>query len=143
MTRPEEDHDHMTAPHQIQDELQELDRRWTDAETGADVAALDALAAEDFVLVGPLGFVLDKQQWLQRYRGHELVTGQLSFEDRATRVYGNVAVTTGRYVQQAEYQGNPVNGEFRATQIAVRDGSDWRLAGLHLSAIGGPPPFAR
>jgi hypothetical protein len=99
----------MTAPQQIQDELQELNRRWTEAEIGADVAALDALAADDFVLVGPVGFVVDKQHWLDRYRSHELVTEELAF---------------------------------RATQITVRDGSGWRLAGLHLSPIGGPPPFA-
>lgn len=43
---------------------------------------------------------------------------------------------------QAEYRGHPVNGEFRATHIAVHDGTQWRLAGVHLSAIGSPPPFA-
>ena len=132
----------MTAPHQIQDQLRELDLRWTQAEAEADVAALDTLAVDDFMLVGPVGFVLDKQQWLQRYRSHELVTQELRFEDAATRVYGDVAVTIGRYIQQAEYQGNSVDDEFRATQIAVRDGAQWRLAGLHLSSIGGPPPFA-
>jgi hypothetical protein len=30
-----------------------------------------------------------------------------------------------------------------ATHIAVRDEDPWRLAGIHLSPIGGPPPFAR
>jgi hypothetical protein len=124
------------------DELRELERRWTEAEIEADVNALDALSTDDFTLVGPVGFVLNKQQWLDRYRQGDLVTRSLALEHPVTRVYVDAAVTIGRQVQEAEHRGRPASGEFRATQIAVRDGSGWRLAGLHLSAIGGPPPFA-
>jgi ketosteroid isomerase-like protein len=123
------------------DELRELDRRWAAAEIEADVSTLDALAVEDFMLVGPAGFVLSKQQWLDRYREGDLRTRSLSFEDATIRVYGDAAVTIGRHIQEAEYRGHPVNGEFRATHVAVRNGSEWRLAGQHLSPIAGQPPF--
>src|SRR5262249_16619882 len=53
-------------------EILELGRRWAQAEQHADVETLDALAVADFELVGPLGFVLDKQQWLDRYRTGDL-----------------------------------------------------------------------
>jgi hypothetical protein len=115
--------------------LSELDHSWLQAETKADVAALDQLATPDFTLVGPLGFVLSKEQWLDRYRSRDLVTRSLSFEDPVTRIYGETAVRIGRLVQDAEYRANPVSGEFRVTQIAVREGARWRLAGLHLSPI--------
>ena len=124
-----------------EEKLRELERRWTEAEIEADVSALDALATDDFTLVGPAGFVLDKQQWLERYRQGNLLTHSLSFEDTITRIWGNAAVTIGRHIQQAEYRGHPADGEFRATHIAIHDGSRWRLAGLHLSPIGGSPPF--
>jgi ketosteroid isomerase-like protein len=124
------------------DEIRELERRWSEGETRGDSAALADLVTDDFVLVGPLGFVLDRQQWLDRYRHGDLVTHALSFEDTATRVWGDAAVTIGRHVQRAEYQGRPADGEFRATHIAIRAGTQWQLAGMHLSPIGGPPPFA-
>ena len=124
------------------DELSELERRWTEGEIEADVAALDAITTDDFALVGPAGFVLDKQQWLERYRQGDVLTRSLSMEETTTRIYGDAAVTIGRHIRQAEYRGHPANGEFRATHIAIHDGSQWRLAGLHLSPIGGPPPFA-
>ena len=124
-------------------ELAELDRDVTRAEVDGDVATLDLLATDDFMLVGPVGFVLDKHQWLERYRGGALRTTALAFEEAVTRVHGDCAIRIGRHVQEAEFQGRPVNGEFRATHIAVRDGDRWRLAGVHLSPIGGPPPFAR
>jgi hypothetical protein len=46
--------------------LDELQRGWAEAEIAADTEALDAIAIEDFMLVGPAGFVLSKQQWLER-----------------------------------------------------------------------------
>jgi ketosteroid isomerase-like protein len=122
--------------------IEDLNRRWAEAEVRGDIPALDAMSTDDFRLVGPAGFVLDKRQWLDRYRNGDLVTRSLRFEDAQTRLYGDAAVSIGRHVQQAEYQGHPVNGEFRSTHIAVREGDGWRLAGFQLSPIGGPPPFA-
>jgi ketosteroid isomerase-like protein len=133
----------MSTPTTPLQALADLDRTITRAEIEGDAATLDALATDDFTLVGPVGFVLDKQQWLDRYRGGGLRTRALAFEDAVTRVHGDCAIRVGRHVQEAEFQGRPVNGEFRATHIAVRDGGRWRLAGVHLSPIGGPPPFAR
>jgi Domain of unknown function (DUF4440) len=133
----------MSTPSTPLQELADLDRTITRAEIAGDTATLDALATDDFMLVGPVGFVLDKQQWLGRYRGGGLQTHSLAFEDAVTRVHGDSAIRIGRHIQQAEFQGRPVNGEFRATHIAVRDGGRWRLAGVHLSPLGDPPPFAR
>jgi hypothetical protein len=124
------------------EQLADLDRTLTRAEIDGDTTTLDALATDDFTLVGPVGFVLDKGQWLERYRGGGLRTTALAFEDAVTRVYRDAAIRVGRHVQEAQFQGHPVNGEFRATHIAVRQGDRWRLAGIHLSSIGGPPPFA-
>jgi ketosteroid isomerase-like protein len=131
----------MPEPEEAENAIRDLERRWTEAETRADIAALDELSTDDFRLIGPAGFVLDKQQWLDRYRHGELVTTSLRFEDAQTRLYGDTAVTIGRHVQEAAYQGHPVNGQFRASHVAVREGDAWRLAGYQLSPIGGPPPF--
>jgi ketosteroid isomerase-like protein len=121
--------------------LSELDRRWTEAEVRADVPALIAMSTQDFTLVGPVGFVLDRAGWAARYE-QGLHTTALRFEPGDTRLYGDTAVTVGRQVQAGTYRGRPVDGEFRVTRIAVRgrDGdAGWRLAGLHFSPIAGRP----
>ncbi|MGA8116699.1 MAG: nuclear transport factor 2 family protein [Actinocatenispora sp.] len=130
-------------PNTTDEQIRDLARRWVEAEEAADVATLDGLSTEDFTLVGPVGFVLDKQQWLDRYRGGALVTRSLAWDDLTVREYGDAAVVVGLHTQRAEHQGNPVNGQFRGTHIVVRAGGDWLLAGVHLSPVGGPPPFAR
>jgi hypothetical protein len=54
-------------------QILDLGAQWADAEVRGDTAALDAMTTDDFTLVGPVGFVLDKPQWLQRYLSGGLV----------------------------------------------------------------------
>ncbi|MFU8854816.1 nuclear transport factor 2 family protein [Micromonospora sp. SL1-18] len=127
----------------ITTDIFELGQRWAEAEQRADIEALDALAVADFALVGPLSFVLDKQQWLDRYRTGNLITASLTWDDVAVRSYGDTAVAIGIHTQQASYRGQPSNGQFRATHIAVRSGGRWQLAGIQLSPIAAfRPPAA-
>jgi ketosteroid isomerase-like protein len=122
------------------DQILDLGRRWADAERRADADALDALATEDFTAVGPLGFVLDRRQWLDRYRSGDLKMEAFSWDDVTMRDYGDAAVAMGIVTQQAVYQGQrrpEASGRFRVTQIAVQQDGAWRLAGIQYS---GPMP---
>jgi ketosteroid isomerase-like protein len=114
-----------------------LIEQWAAAERSGDTDALAALTTDDFTLVGPLGFVLDRTQWLDRYRGGGFVTHALSWNaaTASVRGHGDAAIAIGLLEQQAEYQGHPANGRFRVTHIAVRGDSGWRLAGMHLSPV--------
>jgi ketosteroid isomerase-like protein len=121
-----------------QAEILALGERWAEAEQRADTATLDKLAVADFRLVGPFGFVLDKAQWLDRYRSGTLVTSSLVWDDVTVREFGDTAVAIGRQTQRASYQGQPVDGQFRVTQVFVHDGGRWALASLHLSQAAPP-----
>lgn len=116
-----------------------LGARWAEAEQKGDTAVLDNLAAADFRLVGPFGFVLDKAQWLDRYVSGGLVTSSLVWDEVGVRDFGETAITIGRQTQRATYQGRPADGQFRITHVFVREGDGWLLASVHLS-LATPPP---
>jgi ketosteroid isomerase-like protein len=122
-----------------EEQVRELGCRWVEAERHGDAVTLAELATDDFTLVGPAGFVLKKEQWLDRYRSGALTTRSLSWDDVEVRDYGSVAVAVGRQTQEAAYQGHPADGQFRGTHIVVQRDGRWLLAGIHLSAIAGPP----
>jgi hypothetical protein len=78
-------------------------QRWADAEKRGDVDTVEALATDDFMLVGPLGFILNKQQWLDRYRNGDLVTRSLVWDEVDVRDYGAAAIFASR---TAEHQSH-------------------------------------
>ena len=123
------------------EQIRDLGARWVDAELAADVDTLDALATDDFRLVGPFGFVLDKQQWLDRYRSGDFSTAALAWRDVDVRDYGDCAVSIGIQSQEAAYKGSPSNGDFRVSHVFVRNGDAWLIAGIQLSLTA--PPQAR
>lgn len=119
-----------------------LTQRWLQAELDGDVGVLDEISNDDFVLVGPLGFVLTKQQWLDRYRSGDLHTSGLSWDDVSVRAHDGVTVAIGRLTQRALHRGRPADGTFRVTQILLDEGAGLRLTGLHYSPIVDPRTLA-
>jgi hypothetical protein len=123
------------------DQVLEVGRQWADTELRGDADALSSLLDADFACVGPLGFVLDKEQYLAARRSGDLKQEAFDWQDVRSRVYGDAAVAVGTQVQKTTFQGRDVSGQFRVTQVLVRKGDRWLIASLHLSPIGQPPAW--
>src|SRR5437667_6840550 len=121
------------------DQILELGQRWAAAEHAGDADALEPLLADDFLLVGPFGFMLDKAHYLGSRRSGDLKHQSLMWDDVHVRDYGDAAVAVGSQTQRTTFQGRDASGRFRVTQVAIRRGDRWILAGLHYSPIAQPP----
>lgn len=124
-------------------DIETLGREWATAELRADVSALRSMLTDDFIGIGPLGFMLTKQEWLDRHQSGDLSYDAVDLDEVTVRVYDGAAILIGRQVQKAAHRGNRVDAELRTTLVFVHQQGQWRLAGLHFSPIGQPPPFAR
>ncbi len=115
-----------------------------EAQRLSEVDDLSSLLSDDFTLVGPLGFVVPKQQWLAQFRTGALRIASLEWDEIDIRTYGyaQVAIIVGRLTQAATYAEKPADGRFRVTAIALRLGPRWQLTGAHYSPIAAPPPDA-
>lgn len=112
--------------------------QWVQAELTGDSAALQRQVTDDFVGVGPLGFMLSRQDWLDRFtRG--LHIEEFSLTETQVRRYGETAVVIGRVDQAGNHAGQPVPGAARTTLVLVNTADGWRLAGVHYSFIAGAP----
>jgi ketosteroid isomerase-like protein len=121
--------------HRREDHLKELGQAWAAAERQGDIAFLARILADDFVGIGPRGFMLTKEQWLARYQSGGLRNASFIWDEVQMRVYGDAAVATGRQTQQGDFQGHDIAGQFRVTQVFVKQQGRWLLAALHLSPI--------
>jgi ketosteroid isomerase-like protein len=128
---------------QMEQEVAQLADTWATAELQGDTAFLEQLLADDFVGVGPLGFLLTKQQWLARYQSGDMKYSAHTLDEVRVRAYNEAAIVIGRLTQQATYRGNPMNAQMRTTLVFVHQHGQWQLASLHFCNIGQPPSFAR
>ena len=120
------------------DDVLDLVRRWAAAEERMDADRLDGLLAEGFVGVGPLGFVLTREQWLVRFR-NGLVNRAFTVEDAQVHPHDAVAVVVGVLAQETSWQGADNSGRFRVTLTAVRAADGWLLASVHIGPLQQPP----
>ena len=124
-------------------EVVRLADAWAKAELRGDVAFLERTLADDYIGIGPLGFMLTKQEWLARHQSGDLQYEAITLDEVKVRVYHEAAVLTGRQAQQGAYRGNSIKAQLRTTLVFVQQQEQWRLASLHLSTIGQAPAFTR
>lgn len=124
-------------------QLLRLGEDWAAAELHGDTASLERILANDFIAIGPRGFMLTKEQWLSRHDSGSLTYEAFAWDEVSVRVHGEAAVMIGRQTARAVYEDGDVRHEiqdqFRATIVFVEEGGLWLLLGLHLSPIAGPP----
>jgi hypothetical protein len=121
-------------------EISKLLERCAEAQRRSDLDALSELLTDDFRLVGPLGFVVPKQLWLEQFRTGALQIESLTWDevDIRTYAYTNFAIAIGKLTQTAAYAQARSDGQFRVTAIAIGHDATWQLAGAHYSAIAPP-----
>jgi ketosteroid isomerase-like protein len=71
------------------EELSGLAKDWASAELGGDTASLKEILADDFVAVGPRGFVLNGEQWIARHEAENLRYRSFGRDEAEVRTYGD------------------------------------------------------
>lgn len=121
----------------------DLADKWAAAELGGDTVSLKGILADDFVAVGPRGFVLTKGQWISRHEAGNLKYGSFGLDEAQVRTYGDAAILVCRQTAAGVYEDEngryDIDESFRATLVFVNQSGGWRLAALQLSPILGRP----
>lgn len=123
-------------------EIMDLTSAWTVAELHGDTTFLGNTLADDFIGIGPLGFLLTRPEWIARHQSGDLQYKAFNLDDINVRLYNDTAILIGHQTQDATYRGNSMPAQFRMTLVFVKR-DQWQLANLQLSSIGQPPQFAR
>ena len=118
-------------------DIDDLLTTWADAERIGDATTLDEILTDDFVGIGPVGFVLDKPAWLTRF-DYGLQYEELRLDEVSVRRHGDAALIVARQHAVGNHAGNPTPPDTRVSFTAVADGGIMRIAGVQYSFVGAP-----
>ncbi|HYE72518.1 MAG TPA: nuclear transport factor 2 family protein [Blastocatellia bacterium] len=124
-----------TEESRIAEELKQLEREWDDAIVRKDMAALDRIIADDFMLIDDAGRITHKKELLERIKSPDLVIKPFETEDVVVRIYGDTAILTGHFTQQCEYKGQSFTVRSRYTDVYVRRQGKWKAVSAHSSPM--------
>ena len=112
-----------------------IERAWDTAVVKRDVAALNRILSDDFMLVWINGQVSGKRDMLQTVAGRKAEIDPFETEDVKVRTYGDTAVVTGRFTQTARLGERSETNQFRYTDVYHRTRKGWQAVSAHASLI--------
>ena len=122
----------------MNDAIDQLLTGWVESERTGDAERLDGLLTDDFVGIGPVGFVLPKDAWLARF-AQGLRYDRLELDEVSTRRYGDAAVVVAHQRAVGEHRGNPTPPDTRVSFTVVSTDRAPQIAGIQYSFIAGAP----
>src|SRR5438034_4246562 len=112
----------------VEQEIIKLEQTVTNAQFKKDRAALERLLADDYLYTHSNGSVLDKAQEIAESMSSEVQWTDSRLADLKVRVFGAVAVLTGRQSVRGAAKGY-VPGPRRITDIFVQRNGRWQWVG--------------
>jgi len=100
-----------------------------------DVASLKNLISADFTVTDLQGQTINGNQFQEAFSQGFIVIESGMTSGILTRLYGNVAVVTGRWNVSAKLANNNFQGELSYLSVCVKSGGSWKVTAVQLTPI--------
>ena len=91
--------------------------------------------ADDFRQIDGAGNVETKVSFVEGIMSPALEIDPYTVEDFEVRLYGDVALLSGRTRMTGRYDGKPFASHYRYIDIYVRRGGAWKIVSVQISKI--------
>jgi ketosteroid isomerase-like protein len=122
-----------------EDEIRQVESDWGEAFERRDMATLDRLMADDYILTDPLGNLRSKAESLAALETNEVHFESTKSDNVNVRVNGDTAVVTGRSTFRGHYKGWSMAGQYQYTDVLVKRSGSWKAVSSHITALGTGP----
>ena len=120
---------------QVRQDLLKLTDEITAAKSKKDVAHLEKLLTEEFILTNPAGFVASRSEYLDGVKADTATYESVTNHDQVVSVYDSAAVVIGSTVVKGRYDGHEIGGEFRFTNVLIKRNGSWQCAAMQLTRV--------
>ena len=114
----------------VEQTVLKLTHEWIAADERADRSTLSRIIADDFMGTAPMGRIVFKEDVIPM-EGSQGGGLSITAQEVKTRVFGEIAVVTGRGVRK-----NREQDDLRFTLVFAKRQDRWQMVAGHLSAVG-------
>jgi ketosteroid isomerase-like protein len=126
----------MNANHNLMKEVEQLNRQCMESYVTRDTAFLEQYLADDYASTFPDGTVLDKKGEIESLKSGDIALTEMTPSGMDVRTYGGAtAVITGRSTIKANVKGQEVSGEYRFTDVWIKQGDRWLAVASQVTRI--------
>jgi len=118
-------------------ELETVEDAFNRAVISNSVSEISACISEDWVLVTPEAGIVPRERFLQAVGTGILSHDSMTKDVERVRVYGNVAVVTGRGRNTGVFNGAPIQADEWVTDVYEKTTDGWRCVITHLTPATG------
>jgi ketosteroid isomerase-like protein len=118
----------------VEQKLRSLEDQWQKALTRRDVAMLDRLMADDYVLTTVSGEVVNKARVLADVKSLN-ATADVRNTEVAVRVYGDVGIVNGLALISGKFNDKDVSTRSRYIKVYVKRQGQWRVVAAQATLI--------
>jgi uncharacterized protein DUF4440 len=102
---------------------------------GSDWEKLNDLVSPDAQIIGPRGFLIDRDTWLGVHQESRYQQVRLEPAQTQVQAHGNAGIRIDEVESECRYQGETITGHFRVSQVWAADRGRWQLVALQYTAI--------
>ena len=129
-------------PEKVKAELAAVERRLIMAVQRKDLVTLNEIWDDDYLGTAPNGRVVSKSDLMSAVNDGVIQIQTLEPDDLYVRMFGDVAVMTGKAAVTATVVSEEVNTNVRGTGVFVRRNGKWKIAGVHVGANSPEGPIS-
>ena len=119
----------------MEQDLLKLEEEFTRAIMQNDPEAIGRFVADDWVIIGPDGRIIDKERFLGVIKSGALTHEMMESDDIRVRVYGDSAVVTALTRTKGQFMGQDFSTQERATDVFVLLDGRWQCVLSQLTRL--------
>ncbi|WP_163510611.1 nuclear transport factor 2 family protein [Fodinicola acaciae] len=123
----------MTAT--VTDTIELVQIRLNQALVDGDSAALRELVADDCRIIGPKGFMVATDEWIDVHASGVYEQVRLETVESEVIDHGDTAIRSDMQRSACVFQGERIGGLYRVLSVWLRTTSGWQLAATQYTAI--------
>jgi ketosteroid isomerase-like protein len=110
-----------------------FENKWNAAYKHGDIAAMESLLSEDFIITLEDGSTFSKSGYIAHNGDTTLHVEITEMSGVNVRMHGSVAVVTGAYHEKGVFRGKPYEYHDRFTDVWMNKNGKWQVIASHYS----------